>query len=343
MNVRSLTVLAAALLSSCVDRAAPAFEYRILAMGTWVDLVIADEEVADGLVTEIEGLLRELERDYYAWGDGELAALNRALSAGEPFDASPGLAALLDSAQRLSLASGGAFEPGIGPLVALWGFDDGANPATEPPDPAAVSALTESLVRIGDVSIDGHRVRAPAAPVTLDLGGIAKGEAVDRVIRLLAEHGVANALVDAGGDLRVIGAPPNRSWRIGVRAPRGPDLIGVVELAPGEAAFTSGDYERYFEHDGTRAHHLLDPATGRPVTHTQAVTVIAADGVTADAAATALFVAGAQAWPAAAEALGVADVLRIDASGRIEATPSMRDRLQINAGRPRQRPASPTA
>jgi thiamine biosynthesis lipoprotein len=136
--------------------------------------------------------------------------------------------------------------------------------------------------------------------------------------------------VNAGGDLRVLGARGDLRWRIGIQAPRAAGLLGIVELTPGEAAFTSGDYERYYEYEGGRMHHILDPSTGYPVSHTQAVTVIAADGATADAAATALLVAGPDSWRGMAAKLGIAMVLRVDASGRIEATPQMRERLQTD-------------
>jgi len=185
--------------------------------------------------------------------------------------------------------------------------------------------------------IDGTRIRAPglaAAPAarryTLDLGGIAKGAAVDAVVAELESAGIAPALVNAGGDLRVIGTRPDRRWRIGIQAPRGDGLLGVIELDAGEAAFTSGDYERYYELDGQRLHHIIDPRTGYPVTHTRAVTVIAADGTTADAAATALFVAGPE-WQRLAAALGVTAALRVDAGGSIEMTAEMRDRFQASA------------
>jgi len=333
MSGRALVLSAAALLASCTAPGDEPFRARILAMATWVEIVVPPGETdGPGLATAAERMLRDFERDYYAWGDGELARLNATLSRGETFEASPELAALLATAKRLSAASDGAFDPGIGPLVELWGFNDAEHAADEPPAPAAVAAHLVGLARMADVEIAGRRVGTAKRTVTLDLGGIAKGEVVDRIVALMRARGIANAMVDAGGDLRVVGRPPGRHWRVGIRAPRAPEIIGVVELEDGEAAFTSGDYERYFEIDGTRAHHLLDPRTGYPAVHTQAVTVIADDGVTADAAATALFVAGPDAWPEVARRLGIRAVLRVDATGRIEMTAAMRERIQIGDG-----------
>lgn len=332
MKASALALMAAALLASCTPHEETPFRARIFAMATWVEIVVAPGEPdAAGLATAAERMLRDFERDYYAWGDGELARLNAALGRGETYAASPELAALLARSKRFAAASDGAFDPGVGPLVELWGFNDAGNASAAPPSRAAIAACLADLARMTDIELDGNRVRSTMRTVTLDLGGIAKGEAVDRVIELMRARGIANAMVDAGGDLRVIGSAPGRPWRVGVRAPRAAALIGVLELEDGESAFTSGDYERYFELDGTRAHHLIDPRTGYPATHTQAVTVIAADGVTADAAATALFVAGPEAWPGVARRLGIRHVLRVDATGRVETTAAMRERLQIDA------------
>src|SRR5690606_26515858 len=120
----------------------------------------------------------------------------------------------------------------------------------------------------------------------------------------LASRGIGDAIVNAGGDLRVLGRRKGRPWRIGIQDPRADTVLGVIELEDGDAAFTSGDYERFIDDADGRAHHILDPRTGRPAADTRAITVIARRGVHADAAATALLVAGDQ-WPATAEALGI--------------------------------------
>jgi thiamine biosynthesis lipoprotein len=330
----TVTLAAAASLAACADPGDDRVAEQLYAMGTTVDVVIdgAEPAAAQAAMREIEALLRAFERDYYAWGDGELAELNRALAAGRRRQVSPELAALLVEAASLSATSEGYFDPGVGKLVELWGFQDGsALPSKAPPD-AAIAGLMAAPHGIATLTITGRDIGSGTKNLLLDLGGIAKGRAVDRIVDLLAAHGIANAMVNAGGDLRVLGKPGDRHWRVGIQAPRGSGIIGAVELESGEAAFTSGDYERYFDLDGQRLHHLLDPKTGRPAQHTQALTVIARDGTTADAAATALFVAGPDNWRRIARALGIDSVLRVDASGRIEATPAMRDRLQISAG-----------
>lgn len=332
MRARAVALLTGALLAACGGGETFRAE-RLLAMGTWVELAIAAPDDATGarLVAEIETFLRGFERDYYAWSpDGELARLNRGLARGESVRVDPALAALLRAAQRYGAASGGAFEPAVGELVELWGFHSTEAAPTRPPDPASIEAWLRRDARIRNLAIDesGSVSLARGEPMKLDLGGIAEGEVVNRIIDILRAAGVENALVNAGGDLRVLGTRDGRPWRIGIQAPRARGVLGIVELASGEAAFTSGDYQRFYEFEGRRLHHIIDPSTGYPVTHTQAITVIAADGVQADVAATALLVAGPERWEAVAQALGVDKALRVDASGRVELTAPMRDRLQ---------------
>jgi thiamine biosynthesis lipoprotein len=310
---------------------------RIVAMGTLVDIVteVPDPELRADLVRDIEALLREFERDYYAWADGELARLNQGLGRKDAVHVTPALAELLRVAQRYSEQSNGAFDPGVGTLVELWGFHKGTAAPNGPPDPAAIAAWLErdaSILNL-DIAPDGTVTRAHGETVMLDLGGIAKGTALDRMIAELRSAGVEHALVNAGGQVRVLGSRDGRPWRVGIRAPRAEAVLGIVELQSGESVSTSGDYERYYDHSGKRMHHILDPRTGYPVTHTQAVTVVAADGTLADAASTALFVAGPKEWRHIAQALGVAAALRIDASGEIEMTAAMRDRFQSDGSR----------
>jgi thiamine biosynthesis lipoprotein len=305
---------------------------RIVAMGTLVDVVAdaPDPVLRADLMRDIETLLREFERDYYAWADGELARLNQGLGRANAVRVTPALADLLRVAQRYSEQSNGAFDPGVGALVELWGFHTGMAASSGPPDPAAIAAWVERHGGIRDLEItpDGTVTRAHGEAFMLDLGGIAKGTALDRIIAELRAFGIEHALVNTGGQVRVLGSRGGRPWRVGIRAPRAEAVLGIVELQTGESVSTSGDYERYYDHAGERVHHILDPRTGYPVTHTQAVTVIAVDGTLADAASTALFVAGPKEWRDTARALGVALALRVDASGEIEMTVAMRDRFQ---------------
>lgn len=305
---------------------------RLYAMGTWVDVTFesAATDTGGAALADVEQMLRAFERDYYPWTPGALATLNAALAAGGPVEVDAALLALLRRAQEIARASDGYFDPGIGALVELWGFNSTLAEERSPPPAAAIEAA-RAAGGIAALEIDATQVRSRSQGLEIDLGGIAKGAAIERAVTILESHGVHNALVNAGGDLLAIGrAPGARAWRVGIRHSRDDGTIGTIDLGEHEAAFTSGDYERYYERDGQRLHHLLDPTTGRPATHTQALTVLADDPVLADAAATALFVAGPEHWRDIADRLGIDAVLRVDADGTIEMTPAMAARVQLS-------------
>jgi thiamine biosynthesis lipoprotein len=330
-----LRALAAAFALTVVTACRPATvesgSITLFAMATTVELTLPAAVLSEQpeLVAAIEADLLAFGRDYYAWGDGELARVNRELTQRDSVTTTPELAALLLRSQNIARTSGGAFDPGVGLLVELWGFHAATSGARDPPGASMVASAMRSGIPVTAIAISGNELRRPrAGRVLFDLGGIAKGAAVDRVVARLEAAGIAPALVNAGGDLRVVGERPDRAWRIGIQAPRAAGLLGTIELQAGEAAFTSGDYERFYERDGERLHHIIDPRSGYPATQTQAVTVIAGEGLLADATATALFVAGPGQRRELARALGITAVLRVDASGNVEMTAEMRDRFQ---------------
>jgi thiamine biosynthesis lipoprotein len=196
---------------------------------------------------------------------------------------------LLERARRLSRATGGAFDITCGPQVALWRQ---AGKENRLPTPAQVEA---ARARSGWelLELAGSRARKGAESLALDLGGIAKGEAIDRALAVLAAAGCAGGLVEIGGDLRCFGRRPGgRPWEILVRDPYRPGE-SCASLEVGEGALcTSGDYFRYTEIEGRRYSHILDPRTGRPAGQASSVTVLAPRAVVADAWATALSVLG---------------------------------------------------
>ena len=179
-----------------------------------------------------------------------------------------------------------------------------------------------------DIHIDGLSLRSENPMVQLDFGGVAKGYAVDLTIRHLRAMGFSNAIVNAGGDLRAIGTHGDRSWRVAVRKPGGGN-IGPVQVMGDEALFTSGNYERFREDKTDRYPHILDPATGWPAKDIASVTVITDEGLLADAAATALVVAGLDKWTEVAQALELDQVAVVDESGTVYMTPKMEQRLEF--------------
>ena len=152
----------------------------------------------------------------------------------------------------------------------------------------------------------------------IDLGGFAKGYAVDNATRILRALGIRHAMVSAGGDSRVIGDKRGRPWTIGIRDPRGgaADVVAVLPLEDTSIS-TSGDYERYFDAGGERFHHLIDPATGRSPASVRSVTVLAEDGLTSEALSKAVFVLGTARGLALIDSFPGVDAIVVDAAGAL--------------------------
>lgn len=312
-----VAAVAAASAAACGGAPQHAATDQYPALGTLVEVSVRDvpPDAQPEAFRAVRTVFAHAERNWHAWADGDLARYNDALAEGRQTAPPSDLAALLSRAEAMRTATGGLFEPQIGTLVEAWGFHDPDSAVTAPPTDAVAAW------------------RAGELPVRIDLGGIAKGAAVAAALRRLEDLGVEHALVNAGGDVAVLGQAGGRMWSIGIRNPRGVGVVAGVELAPGEVLFTSGDYERGYERDGVRFHHLLDPRTGYPARGTASVTVLHTDPVFADAAATALFVAG-DAWPALAAALGVETAVRITDDGTAYASDAMAERLLPAASGP---------
>ncbi len=210
---------------------------------------------------------------------------------------------VLAYALRVARESGGAFDPTLSPLMACWGFRGGETP-TAPPDEARLDAARQRTgwqhlrltPRASPEEAPTLRMLVPG--MQLDLGGIAKGYAVDLAFRTLRERGENDFLINLAGNMRAHGRPePSRSgWRIGVRNPFADGTwLGTIVLDDGEGIATSGSYERYVLINGVRHGHILDPRAGRPVAGMISVTVVATSAMEADALSTALFVLGPEA------------------------------------------------
>ena len=305
---------------------------RFMAMGTLVEVTVFDfpQAEARAAIADVEALFRELQRRWDPWGDGELGQLNSSLAAGHSASPSAELGDLLARAAGIGERSGGLFEPSIGALTRLWGFSREDEAPRAPPPPAAVEGALAAVVPLGALIGDDGSVRGGNDRMAIDLGGFAKGEAVDLAIELLRTRGIEHAIVNAGGDLRAIGRHGDRDWRIGVRHPQVEGkILAAIEIRGDESVFTSGDYERFFELDGRRYHHILDPRSGYPTEATASVTVLGVDAATADAAATALFVAGPEDWPQIAAALGVRYVMLVDTAGAIHLSEAMQEKAYL--------------
>ncbi|MCW5666204.1 MAG: FAD:protein FMN transferase [Piscinibacter sp.] len=272
--------------------------------------------------------LGELNAQWNAWKPGTLGRVNDALRAGRWAEPPADLAALLRLAQRAERDSAGLFNAGLGALVGAWGFH--ADRLDERPAPAAAwlqrwRAAPPSLALL---EWRAGRVRSTHPALQLDLGGIAKGWALDEALDTLQRQGVRDALLDLGGNLAAFGQGADGPWRIGLRNPFGAGLLATLQTQGREAVVTSGTYERWRRlPDGRLATHVLDPAAAQPAQALASVTVVHASAAWADAAATALLAAGPARWQALAARLGLDQVLVVGADGRARAHGRLAQRL----------------
>jgi thiamine biosynthesis lipoprotein len=261
------------------------------------------EDGKPALYREVFARLREIEERLSARLPGsELSAVNA--GAGKfSVSAGPEFLFVLESALLFAEQSGGAFDPAIGPLVRLWNIqgedgEDGAARKT-PPETDEIEAALD-LVNWRDVVIDRARgtVFLRREGMALDLGGIAKGYAADEIARLLAGRQVKRAIIDLGGNIYLFGAKADGvPWRVGIQHPRAERgaIFGTLEVSANRSVVTSGVYERFFEAEGRRYHHILSTRDGRPVENgLLSVTIAAASSMEADALSTAVFALGAE-------------------------------------------------
>ena len=225
----------------------------------------------------------------------------------------------------------GAFDVTIGPVMDLWGFT-GNNPKIPSPGKLA-EAL--SLVDSNRLIINEEKQTAflEKRGMRLDLGAVAKGYATEKAVRVLKGHGIARALIDAGGNIRVIGKNSrNAPWKIGIKDPRkSGGIIAIVSLTDGSAV-TSGDYYRYFESGGRRYNHILDPRTGYPATGNMSVTVMTENAGVADCLSTVFFVLEPGKSLELAEKMRGVDIFLVTADRRILHTPSLKGMIEVKSG-----------
>ncbi len=311
------------------------FRHQFYAFGTVVTIDFFDVSPASNAdaIAVIGSRIKDIDTNWYPWRKlsgkphGELQRINAAIARRQAIEVSPLLAELLRRSATLEQKSGGRFNPAIGRLTELWGFHDSTKLRTTPPDDFEVRKWLSLSVSSSSLEWDGNWLRSNSPRVMLDLGGIAKGSILEQFVGVVRDAGIENAIIDIGGDLTVVGRIKGRSARIGIRSPRSDEVLGWLEVLDGETVMTSGDYERFFVHDGKRYQHVLDPRSGYPVQETISASVVHSDPVLADAAATALLVAGPGEFEQLCELLGLEEALIVSASGDLRLTPAMEKRL----------------
>jgi thiamine biosynthesis lipoprotein len=271
----------------------PELGFEFHAMGTACRIRLASsnegeaQAAADAAIAEV----RRIETKYSRYREDSIVSrINAAAGSGLPIEVDPETADLLDFADRLHAYSEGLFDITTGVLRSVWDFRN-----ARVPDPAALAAV---LTRVGWQHVRWQRphIELTLPGMELDFGGFGKEYAADRAGTVLAERGITGGLVNLGGDLRVVGPHADgRPWSLGIAHPRrAGEVIAGIELSRGGLA-TSGDYERYFELDGRRYCHILDPRTGWPVQHWQSISVTGPACLAAGALSTIAMLSGTRA------------------------------------------------
>lgn len=305
--------------------AAARHEQRVL-FGSPVDLLLPPGSPPAAAQQLWRGL-EAMNLRWNAWKQGDVSELNQAIAHDRSARVTPALRNLILGAARLEQRSLGHFNAGIGGLVAQWGFHaDELRPGLEPTT-GQLSPWVAARPSLSQLRVQGLWVRSTNPLLRLDFGGYAKGVALDWALDALQRAGVHSALLNLGGNLAAMGRLSDRPWSVGVRNPHGPGLVARLHTRGREAVVTSGTYARFRWVGGVRRGHVIDPRVGAPAAGLASVTVVHADAALADAAATALLVAGRPGWISIARSLGVQQVLVIDDAGRLQATPAMRSRL----------------
>jgi thiamine biosynthesis lipoprotein len=311
--------------------------------GTMVELKIVgvDKNHARQLSDQILLRFQDLQERLHPWKPisknqfSELQLLNQAVAKGESISVAPDIAEMLQEIKSFSIQSDGLFNPAIGHLIQAWGFQrDEFSPVEI--NQEKIAALVNQHPSMADIEVSGTTVSSKNLAVNLDFGGYAKGYALDLAYQILKKNHVENALINIGGNVMALGKNGEKPWRVGIQHPRKPEPIATLELPDGWAIGTSGDYQRYFELNGKRFCHLIDPRTGYPVQHTQAVTVLIPPqsskkpqaGTLSDMASKPIFIESALKKAMMVNKLSIDNVMVIDANGQIFITPAFQKKLQ---------------
>lgn len=275
--MRNLITLCVSLLTLCLTSCAreQIYQTQSYVFGTLVDITLVDvpEPRARMLANQVMQDFQGLHNRLHAWQPSDLSKLNAAFKQGKSITISAELKQIIIEATVLSQTSDNLFNPAIGGLIQKWGFQRSEFTPVQP-DTKVIKALVEANPQMTDIVLNVNTAYSRNAAVQLDLGGYAKGYALDIAANYLRSQGVKNALINIGGNIIALGKHGDTPWRVGIQDPRGPSAIATVELADGWAIGTSGDYQRYFEVNGKRYCHIIDPRTGEPTQGTEAVTVL---------------------------------------------------------------------
>jgi thiamine biosynthesis lipoprotein len=275
----------------------------------WHDDPVAGTEAVEDVFDEV-ARINQLMSTYVE--DSRISLINRE-AANAPVDAGPELTQLILRSLDISILTLGAFDITYDSVGQYYDFRERRRP-----DTATIQKELGSInFRLVHADAATNLVSFDKPGVRINLGGIAKGYTVERGVQILRSRGVRNAIVTAGGDSRLLGDRRGQPWMVGVRDPRNEDAVAVSIPLVDEAISTSGDYERYFEEDGKRYHHIIQPTTGEPANGVHSATIVGPDAVITDALSTSVFIMGVDQGLRLIATLPDYEGIVIDAEGRL--------------------------
>ena len=325
MNIRQSwiqAVLAGCLVLIALPASAEWFSREEAIMGTSVSVELWQDDPA-AAQADMQAVMEEMHRIDELMSPykptSELSRINRE-AARKPLPISLEMYNLIARSLDFSRFSGGAFDITFASVGYMYDY----RRHIKPTDAQIAKALPGINYRHLLLDPAGHTIYFTRPGMRIDLGGIAKGYAVDNCIAILKKRGVTNALVTAGGDSRLLGDRRGRPWNVGIRDPRKPGAVIAVLPLENTAISTSGDYERFFKENGVRYHHIIDPKTGKSATGVRSVTVIAPEGVITEGLTKTVFVHGPKEGMALVESYKGADAIIIDAHGNMTFSSGLR-------------------
>ncbi|MBD3767826.1 MAG: FAD:protein FMN transferase [Gammaproteobacteria bacterium] len=313
------------------SRPPQAFQETIAVFGTLVKLTVYAQqpEQASRAFAAVNTRFQQIHHEWHAWEKGGLVSkINAAIAQGESIEVSEEVAQFIQRNQQLCRQTNGLFDPGIGKLIKLWGFQQNSYEHNRAPSAESLAEVLAYRASILDLHWQGNQLSSSNNKVALDFGASGKAYALDAATQTLTQEGIRQATVMIGGDIQVLGEKPDGPWRIGIKDPLNPNLAKAsLSLASGEAACSSGTYERFYTDQGKKVSHIIHPHSGQPVTHLLHSTAIHHDALIAEVAALAQLIAGSEGWQSIAQNLGVKYSYLIDNDGRAFISTALNQRL----------------
>lgn len=313
------------------SRPPQAFQETIAVFGTLVKLTVYAQqpEQASRAFAAVNARFQQIHHEWHAWEKGGLVSkINAAIAQGESIEVSEEVAQFIQRNQQLCRQTNGLFDPGIGKLIKLWGFQQNSYEHNRAPNAESLAEVLAYKASILDLHWQGNRLSSSNDKVALDFGASGKAYALNAATQTLAEQGITQATIMIGGDIQVLGEKPDGPWRIGIKDPLNANQVKAsLSLQSGEAACSSGTYERFYTDQGKKVSHIIHPHSGQPVTHLLHSTAIHNDALIAEVGALAQLIAGKDNWQSIAQSLGVTYSYLIDNEGNTLISNALNQRL----------------